>query len=113
MNGFQQEILESLIRLFWTDSIYEKELMDAINLAVNALHKAEMGYNGKFGHTLGRIQHIAIMSRIEMCYTFCILGNQTVVPTLHGFQAIKYCIQCMDLVTLINLSFILLIIMMA
>ena len=51
---------------FRTDSTYEKEIMDALPLTVNTLHKAEMEYHGKFGHNLGRIQHIDIMSRTEI-----------------------------------------------
>ena len=58
-----------------------------------ALQKAEMEYHGKFGHTLGRIQHIALMSRIYLCYAACHLATQTVAPTLPGFQGIKRCIQ--------------------
>ena len=34
----------------------------------NVLRKAEMEYNGKFGHTMGRIHTIALMSRIGICY---------------------------------------------
>ena len=53
----------------------------------------EMEYNGKFGHSLGRIQRIALMSRIEICYASCRMATQTVVPTLPGFQGIKRCVQ--------------------
>ena len=52
---------------FWKDSSYEKELLAALPLSGHALHKEEMEYHGKFGHTLGRIQQIAIMSRIDLC----------------------------------------------
>ena len=52
-----------------------------------------MEYHGKFGHTLGRIQHISLMSRIDICYATCRLETQTVAPTLHGFQVIKRCVQ--------------------
>ena len=38
--------------------------MAALPFTGNAFHKAEMEYHGKFGHTLGRIQYIALMSRI-------------------------------------------------
>ena len=48
---------------------------------------------GKFGHKLGRIQHIAPISRIGICYTDCRLYTQTVAPTLPGFQGIKRCVQ--------------------
>ena len=58
----------------------------------HALHKAEMEYHGSFGHALGRIQHIDIMSRIDRCYTTFILATQTVAPTLPGFQGIKRCV---------------------
>ena len=51
---------------FRTDSTYENKLIDALLLSVNSLHKVEMEYHGKFGHTLGRIQHITIMSIIDI-----------------------------------------------
>ena len=38
--------------------------MPALQLTENDLHKANIEYHGKFGHTIGRIQHIALMSRI-------------------------------------------------
>ena len=56
-----------------------------------------MKYNGKFGHNLGRIQHIALMSRIDIYYTACRLETQTVAPTIPYFQGIKRCIQYMDI----------------
>ena len=49
---------------FRTESTHEKELMPALPWTGNALNKSEMEYNGKFGHNIGRIQHIAIMIRI-------------------------------------------------
>ena len=52
-----------------------------------------MEYNEKFGHTLGRIQKIALMNRIDICYTTCHLSTQTVEPTLPGFQGIKCCVK--------------------
>ena len=52
-----------------------------------------MEYHGKFGHTLGRIQHIALMSIIELFCETCCLETQTVAPTLPGFQGIKRCLQ--------------------
>ena len=55
-----------------------------------------MEYVKKCGHTLGRIQHIALMSRIDLCYTTCHLETQTVAPTLTGFQGIKRCVQYLD-----------------
>ena len=48
-----------------------------------------MDYHGKFGHTLGRIQHISLMNIIQICYEKCCLVTQTVAPTLTGFQVIK------------------------
>ena len=47
-------------------STYENHLMASLTLIGNTLLKSEMEYNGKFGHTLGRIQHIYIMSRIDI-----------------------------------------------
>ena len=52
-----------------------------------------MEYHRKFGHTLERIQHIALMSIIDICYTTCHLATQTVAPTLPGFQGIKRCVK--------------------
>ena len=51
-----------------------------------------MEYHGKFGHTIGQIQHIPLTSRIEICYTSCCMETQTVAPTLTGFLGIKICI---------------------
>ena len=55
-----------------------------------------MEYHGKFGHTLGRIQHIALMSRTDLCYATCRLDTQTVAPTLPSFQGIKRCVKYLD-----------------
>ena len=63
---------------FRADSSYEKELFSALPLIGHTLHKAEMEYHGKVGHTLGRIQHIALMSRIDLCYATCRIAIQTV-----------------------------------
>ena len=67
--------------------------MAALPLTVHALHKAEMEYHRKFGHTLGMIQHISPISRIRICYTACHLYTQTVAPTLPGFQGIKLSVK--------------------
>ena len=56
-----------------------------------------MGYRGKFIHTIGRIQHIAIMIRIDIYCTDFRLGTQTVAPNLPGFQGLKRCIQYLDI----------------
>ena len=58
--------------------------------------KAEIEYHGKFGHILGRIQHIALMSRIDLCCATCRLATQTVALTLPGLQGIKRCVQYLD-----------------
>ena len=55
-----------------------------------------MEYHGKFGHTLGRIQHIYPMIRIDLCYATCSLATQTVAPTLPSFQDIKRCVKYLD-----------------
>ena len=52
-----------------------------------------MEYHGKFGHALGRIQHIALMRRIDIFYATCCLATQTVAATLPGFQGFKRCFQ--------------------
>ena len=54
-----------------------------------------MEYYRKFGHTLGSIQHISLMSIIGICYATCCLFTQTVAPTLPCFQGIKCCVQYM------------------
>ena len=55
-----------------------------------------MEYNGKFGPTLSQIQHIALMSRIEICYATCSLATQTMALNLTGFQGIKRFVQYLD-----------------
>ena len=67
--------------------------MSALPLTLNALHKTEMEYHRKFGHTLGIIQLIAIMIIIDICYSTCHLSTQTVAPTLPSFQGIKLCVR--------------------
>ena len=52
-----------------------------------------MEYYGKFGHALGRIQHIAFMGIIYICYTAYLLENKIVAPTLTVFQGLMRCIQ--------------------
>ena len=70
--------------------------MSALPLILNALHKEEIKYHGKLGHTLKRIQHIDIMSRIKFFYaTFC-LSTKTVAPTIPRFQGIKRCVKYLD-----------------
>ena len=64
--------------------------MDALPLTEHAIHKAEMEYHGNFWHTLGRIQHIAIMSRIDLSYETCHLATLTVSPTLPSFQVMNH-----------------------
>ena len=80
---------------FWTDSLHENELLAVLPLTGHSLHKAEMEYRGKFGHTLGRVQHIAPIIRIELCYATCRISTQTVALTLPGFQGIKRYVQYM------------------
>ena len=52
-----------------------------------------MEYHGKFVHNIGRIQLIALMSRVNICYTSCLLETQTGAPTIPVFQGLKRCIQ--------------------
>ena len=70
-------------------STYEKEIMSALPLKVNTLCKTEMEYHGNFGHPIGQIQHIYIMSRTYICYTAYFMVTQTVSPTLAGLQGLK------------------------
>ena len=78
---------------FRTDSTYEKDLVAALQLTVNALHKAEMEYYGNFGHYIGRIEHISLMIIQNICYAIFLLSTQTVAHNISGFQGIKRCIQ--------------------
>ena len=68
---------------FWTRSSYEKELLAALTLTGHALHKVEMEYYGKFVHTLGRIQHIALMSRIDRKRCVQYLASHPHTPIFH------------------------------
>ena len=65
--------------------------MTALTLTGNDLH------NGKFGHTLGRIKHISLMSIIEYFYATCRLSTKTFSSTLPGFQGIKYCVKYLSI----------------
>ena len=58
--------------------------MAVVTLKINALHKAEMEYYGKFGHTIGQIQYIDIMRRNDIYYTTFRFGNQTVLYPFPG-----------------------------
>ena len=71
-----------------------------------------MEYHGEFGHNIGRIQHISLMSIIDTWFTSYRLATQTVTPTLPSFQGIKRCVQYLDSHTHTPI-FILLILMMA
>ena len=55
-----------------------------------------MEYHGKFGHILGRIQHISLMSKIDIFLATYHLATQSEAPTLSSFQGIKRCVQYMD-----------------
>ena len=57
----------------------------------------EIEYHGKFWHTFGRIQHIGLMNRNDICYATCRLATQTVAHTLPCFQGIKLCDQYLDI----------------
>ena len=65
-------------------------------LTVNARHKAEIEYRGKFRHTIGRINHISMTIRIEIFYTACSLVTQTVVTNFPVFKGLDRYIQYMD-----------------
>ena len=78
---------------FWKDSSHERGLLTALPLTGHSLHKAEMEYHDKFVHTLGRIQNIYLMSRMDLFNATCNLANQTMAPTLPGLQGIKSCVQ--------------------
>ena len=48
-----------------------------------------MEYHGNFGHTIGTIQHISLMSRLENIYAACRQATQNMAPTIPGFQGIN------------------------
>ena len=55
-----------------------------------------MEYHGKFGHTIGSIQRIALMSRIGNFNATCNITTQTLAPTLSNFQGINRYVQYLD-----------------
>ena len=63
--------------------------MATLPITGHALNKVELEYHGKFGHTLGMIQQISLMGRIDTFNATCRLATQTVAPTLPVFQGIK------------------------
>ena len=70
--------------------------MVVIPLIGSALHKKENDYQIKFGHTIGRIHHIAIVRRIDIFYTSCRLVTQTMAPKFPGFEGLNRCIYYLD-----------------
>ena len=70
-----------------------------------------MEYNGKFGNTIGRIHQISIMSIIGILYTAYCLRTQ-MCHLLLIISKVSSAASNIWLVTLINLYFILIIIMM-
>ena len=58
---------------FRTDYTYERDIMAELTLTGNDLNKSEMEHHGKLGHTIGQIQHIYFISRIDIFYTaYCL-----------------------------------------
>ena len=90
---FPTEFFRKVDTTFRGKYTYKKYLMAAIPLIGKTFHKAEMEYHGKFGHTIGRIQHISLMSIIDICYATCDIATQTVAPTIPVFQVIKRYVQ--------------------
>ena len=68
---------------------YDKYPVASIPMMGEAPWKAKHDYHGKSGHTLVNIQHISIMSIIDICYMVCHLGAQIVSPVISVFQGIK------------------------
>ena len=81
---------------FCKEFTHKKEIMAAIPLTVNALRKSKIYCHGKFGHTIGWIQDIAIISRIDIWYTEWLLATKTVATALPGFWGLKRRIQYLD-----------------
>ena len=112
MNGYQPVNLESLIHLLVKTLHMKKELMDAIPLTINALHKAEIEYHGKFGHTLGRIQHIALVIIIDIS-TQPIVYKPKLWHIILSVSNVSSAMFDICLINHVNPSFTLLIIMIA
>ena len=70
--------------------------MDALSLTVNSVFKEEMENYDNFKHYIGWIQHIAIISIIEIFYIDSCLGTQTITTNLPGFLCFKLCIHYLD-----------------
>ena len=80
---------------FRSESKLKKELMPAVPLSGNYRCKVEMECYVKFGPTLGWIQKIVIMSRIDSFYTASRLVTRTVSLTLTDLKGLKLCVQYM------------------
>ena len=82
--------------------------MASLLLTRHAPYKSEMEYYGKFGHTLGRIQQIALMSRIGI-FTQTFVCKPKLSHLLLLVPKVSKAVFNIWLVTYINPSFILLI----
>ena len=80
---------------FCSESKLKKELMPAVPLSGNYRCKVEMECYVKFGPTLGWIQKIVNMSRIDSFYTAIRLVTRTVSLTLTDLKGLKRCVQYM------------------
>ena len=85
--------------------------MAALALTGITLHKAEMEYHGKFGHTLGRIQHIDLMRRIKI-FMQPVICQHKLWHLLFLVSNVSSAVLNIRIVTHINPYFILLLLMM-
>ena len=85
--------------------------MAALPLTGTALHKAEMEYHGKFGHTIGSIQHTNLISRIDM-FTQPVVYQPKLWHLRFLISKVSIYVFNIWLVTHINQYFFLLILMM-
>ena len=86
--------------------------MAALPLRGNALHSTEIEYEGKFRLALGRIQQIDLMSRIDI-FTQPDVWKPKLCHLLFLVSKVSIAAFYIWLVTLINPSFIIIIILIA
>ena len=80
-------------------------------LTRSSLHKVEMEYHGKFGHALGRIHYIALLS-IMAFFTHTVVWKAKLRHLIFLSSKVSNAVFNIWLVTLIKPYFILLLIMM-
>ena len=74
---------------FCTDNNIDEEIFNAKVCSVHDLVDLEQLYGGAYPHTYGKVLHVGISSRSDICYALSRLGHfQTVVCKL-GFESLR------------------------